>query len=213
AVTVTASGTLTGGNALTAVYGRRSGDVVIPLGEAPLTDAARTPAWRTFTLHPPPGADVVRLAATDRSGHEHGWLAFTAPALARPVLLQDLLPEGAPVALGWQHAFAYPCQRPPAVVDGITEPPAYAVLWGDRTLAVLDDLAWRPWRGGVFGQVVRTQSMLLLATVGPVDPNLEVYTLRAPYERGAYTLTSEQSTVPGARTAVGPGDGFVPSGP
>lgn len=212
AVTVTASGTLGGGNALTAVYGRRSGDVVVPLGEAPLTDTVRSLAWRTFTLAPPPAADVVRLAAADRSGHEHGWLAFTAPALASPVVLQELLPDGAPVALGWQLAFAYPCQRPPAVVNGITEPPAYALLWGDRTLAVLDDLAWRPWRGGVFGQVVRTQSMLSLATVGPVDPDLEVYAFGAPFERAAYTLTTERRTVPGAQAAVGPGGGSVPPG-
>lgn len=78
-VAVIAAGTLDRGNALTAVYGRG----LEPVGVQPLTDAAASPSWRTFTLTPPVGADTVRLEATDALAGAHGWLAFSAPAAAR----------------------------------------------------------------------------------------------------------------------------------
>ncbi|MDQ4033823.1 MAG: arabinosyltransferase, partial [Actinomycetota bacterium] len=202
AVTVLAAGTLTDGNSLDAVYGVRSGDSVITVGSQPLTGIARDPSWRTFTLTAPQGADVVRLQAVDVTAALHGWLAFTAPALARPVVLQEFLPNQAPVALGWQLAFAYPCQRQPHVVNGITEAPSYAVLWGDGALAGLKDLAWQAPQGGVFGQVARTQSVLQLATVGPVTPYIQVYAFGTHLGRDGYTLSIDRRTVAGASTAV-----------
>jgi hypothetical protein len=189
AVTVLAAGTLTEGNSLTAVYGRRSGDSVSTAGTEPLTGIARDPSWRTFALTLPDGADVVRLEAVDATGALHGWLAFTAPAAARPVVLQEFLPDEAPVALGWQLAFAYPCQRQPQVVNGITEAPSYAVLWEAQ-------------QGGVFGQVARTRSVLQLATVGPVDPHIQVYAFGTRLDRDGYTLRTDRRTVPGASTAT-----------
>ena len=202
AVTVVAAGTLSDGNSLAAVYGRRSGDSVIPAGTEPLTDTARAPPWRTFVLTPPDGADVVRLDAVDATGAIHGWLAFTAPAAARPVVLQEFLPDEAPVALGWQLAFGYPCQRQPEVVNGITEPPSYAVLWGEEARSGLDDIAWQTGRGAVFGQVARTQSVLQLSTVGPVDPHIQVYTFGTRLGRDGYTLSTDRRTVSGASTRM-----------
>ncbi|PVZ04243.1 arabinosyltransferase domain-containing protein [Actinomycetospora cinnamomea] len=205
-VIVTAAGTLAAGNELVAEYGRRTGASPAPTGEQALADTLRSPSWRTLTLAPPPGSDVVRLHAVDRTGDLHGWLAFTAPALARPVDLRTHLRDGfgadAPVALGWHLAFAHPCLRPPAVVDGITEPPVAAILRVDGPRAALDDIAWQPARGGVFGQVARSRSVLALATVGPVDPDVRVYVFGTPLARDAYTLTTEQRTVPGARVAI-----------
>ncbi|HEX8768891.1 MAG TPA: arabinosyltransferase C-terminal domain-containing protein, partial [Jatrophihabitans sp.] len=202
AVTVLAAGTLTDGNSLDAVYGVRSGDSVITMSSQPLTGIARDPSWRTFTLMAPEGADVVRLQAVDVTAALHGWLAFTAPAVARPVMLQEFLLDQAPVALGWQLAFAYPCQRQPHVVNGITEAPSYAVLWGDGPLAGLTDLAWQAPQGGVFGQVARTQSVLQLATVGPVTPYIQVYAFGTGLGRDGYTLSTDRRTVAGASTAV-----------
>ncbi|MGQ0719450.1 MAG: arabinosyltransferase domain-containing protein [Pseudonocardiales bacterium] len=202
AVTVLAAGTLADGNSLTAAYGRRFGASVLTAGAEPLTDTARDPSWRTFALTPPDGADVVRLQAVDATGALHGWLAFTAPAVQRPVGLQEFLPEQAPVALAWQRAFGYPCQRQPEVVNGITEAPSYAVLWGAGTLSGLTDIAWQAPRGGVFGQVARTQSVLQLATVGPVDPNIQVYAFGTRLGRDSYTLTTDRRTVPGASTRI-----------
>ncbi|MGH3776462.1 MAG: arabinosyltransferase domain-containing protein [Pseudonocardiaceae bacterium] len=204
AVTVLAAGTLTDGNSLTAVYGHRYGDLVITAGTEPLTDIPRDPSWRTFALTPPIGADVVRLEAVDAAGALHGWLAFTAPAVARPVVLQEFLPDQAPVALAWQRAFAHPCQRQPDVVNGITESPSYGVLWGAGALSGLNDIAWQAQRGGVFGQVARTQSVLQLATIGPVDPNIQVYVFGTRLVRDGYTLTTDRRTVAGASTTNRP---------
>ncbi|OLT14676.1 hypothetical protein BJF78_17770 [Pseudonocardia sp. CNS-139] len=65
---------------------------------------------------------------------------------------------GRAVAPAWQSAFAFPCQRPAAVVNGLTEPPAFAVLRADEPLGAMGDQAWQPERGGVFGQVPRSRS-------------------------------------------------------
>ncbi|MDN5861432.1 MAG: arabinosyltransferase C-terminal domain-containing protein, partial [Pseudonocardia sp.] len=196
AITVRAAGTLAEGTALTAVYADAAGR---PVHTESLADGAAAPHWRTLLLHPPPGAATVRLEAVDATGAPHGWLAFGAPAVAHAVLLRDLLPADAPVALGWQLAFGYPCQRQPAVVDGITEPPAFAVLRAGEPLGGLGGIAWQARRGGVFGQVTRTQSVLALATVGPVDPYVQVYAFDTPLSRDAYTLTTSDRTVGGAQ--------------
>ena len=152
----------------------------------------------TLRLDPPPGARAVRLQALDATGAAHGWIAFTGPAVARPVVLRDLVPADAPVALGWQIAFGYPCLRQPTVLDGITEPPELAVLRADSALGGLGDIAWQPGRGGVFGQVPRTRSVQQLATVGPVNPSIQVYALATELSRDAYTVSTRSRTVGGA---------------
>jgi arabinosyltransferase C len=203
ATTVLAAGTLSGGNALTAVYARRNGGAVAPVDTEELTDSARDPSWRTFVLDPPPGADLVRLEAQDADGGLHGWLAFSAPARSRAVVLADYLPDRAPVALAWPIAFNFPCLRQPRMVDGITESPQYAVLFGDRALGGFSDGVWQPFRGGAFAQVPRTQSVQQLAVVPGVDPEIQVYAFDTPLARGAYALTRASRTTPGASTAVG----------
>ena len=65
-------------------------------------------------------------------------------------------------------------------------------------LGGLGDITWQPGRGGVFGQVTRTQSVLALATVGPVDPYVQVYALDTVLSRDAYTVTTRTRTVGGA---------------
>lgn len=197
-VMVIAAGTLDRGNALTAVYGRGQA----PVGAQPLTDGVASPVWRTFTLDPPAEADTVRIEAVDALAGTHGWLAFSAPAAARPVPVSELAPPQTPVALAWQVAFGFPCLRPAAVVHGVTEPPALGVLRGSQPLGGLGDIAWQPARGGVFAQVPRTQSVLQLATVAPADPYLQVFVFGSPLARDAYALTTQPRTVAGASTAV-----------
>lgn len=197
AATVLAAGTVSGGNTLTAVYGLRSGAEVLPAGTQALIDPARDPSWRTFVLSPPPSADVVRIDAVDASGAPDGWLAFTAPAVQRPVVLAEYLPADAPVALAWPLAFGYPCQRQPTIVDGVTEAPAYAVLWGDQALSGFRDGTWQPFRGGAFAQVPRTQSVQQLAVVDGVDPYIQVYAFETDLAAAAYTLTETQKVVSG----------------
>jgi hypothetical protein len=197
---VIAAGTLDRGNSLLAVYGRGAGSETV--GAEPLTDAAGSPSWRTFTLTPPAGADSVRIEATDALAGIHGWLAFSAPVVSRPVAVRELVPPAAPVAVAWQVAFGFPCLRPSAVVHGVTEPPAFGVLRAAQPLGGLGDIAWHGPRGGVFAQVPRTQSVLQLATVGPADPYLQVYAFGSPLARDAYTLTTAPRTVAGGSVAV-----------
>ncbi|HSU09278.1 MAG TPA: arabinosyltransferase domain-containing protein [Pseudonocardia sp.] len=204
-VTVIAAGSLSDGVGLTAEYGRRSGDVVEPAGTESLTDAAHDPSWRTLTLEPPAGADLVRLVGVDESSTVNGWLALSAPVVARPETLAEFLPRPAPVALGWPLAFAWPCQRQPGIVNGITEPAAFGVLWGaNGALSGFSDGAWQPSRGGAFAQVPRSQSVLELATVEPADPDVQVAVFGSDLGRDRYTLTEDKRTVSGASTATGP---------
>jgi arabinosyltransferase C len=203
-VTVLVAGSLVEGNSLNVEYGRRAGDDVIPSGAEELSDPARDTSWRTLTVTPPAGMDVLRLDGVDASGGLGGWLAFSAPVAARPVPLSTFLPRAAPVALAWPIAFNWPCQRQPGIVNGITEPAAFAVLWGDKgNLSGLSDGAWVPSRGGAFAQVPRSQSVLQLATVPPVDPDVQVYVFASDLGRDRYTLIERRRTVGGASTAVG----------
>jgi hypothetical protein len=197
-VLVVAAGTLDRGNSLTAVY--RAGSATV--GTEPLTDTAAAPSWRTFTLSPPAGADSIRIEAVDALAGTHGWLAFSAPVLARPVPVSELVPRGAPVALSWQVAFGFPCLRPPTVAHGVTESPAFGVLRAADPLGGIQDSAWQGARGGVFAQVQHTRSVLQLATVAPADPYLQVYVFGTPLSRNAYTLTTAPRTVAGASLAV-----------
>lgn len=204
-VTVIAAGSLTDGVGLTAQYGRRVGDAVEAAGSEVLTDAARDPSWRTLVLDPATDADVVRLVGVDASGAIHGWTAFSAPVVARPVALAAFLPPDAPVALGWPLAFGWPCQRQPGIVNGITEPAAFGVLWGaGGPLSGFSDGAFQPSRGGAFAQLARSQSVLQLATVPPVDPRVQVVVFGSPLGRDRYTLIENRRTAGGASTEPGP---------
>ncbi len=203
-VTVIAAGSLADGTTLTAEYARRAGDTAEAAGSEALTDAAHGPSWRTLTLEPAAGADLVRLVGVDVSGSTNGWLAFSAPVVARPVALADFIPRDAPVALAPQLAFGWPCQRRPGIVDGITEPAAFGVLWGaDGPLSGLEDEAFQPARGGAFAGLPRSRSVLELATVPPVDPNVQVVVFESPLGRDRYTLIENRRTVAGASTEPG----------
>ena len=68
-------------------------------------------------------------------------------------------------------------------------------------------MAWQADRGGVYAQVPRSQSVLALPTVGPVDPYLRVYAFTSPLARDAYVLVPGGRTVSGADAGVGRADG------
>ena len=207
-VTVIAAGSLADGVTLTAEYGRRSGDTVEPAGTEALTDAAHDPSWRTLTLSRRPARTWCGWwGSTPRARSTAGWRS-PRPSSPGPVTLADFLPRAAPVALGWPLAFGWPCQRQPGIVNGITEPAAFGVLWGAKgALSGFSDGAWQPSRGGAFAQVSRSQSVLELATVQPVDPNVQVDVFGSPLGRDRYTLIEDRRTEGGASTATGPRTG------
>ena len=59
-----------------------------------------------------------------------------------------------------------------------------------------------PGRGPANGELRRPQSVLQLATVRPVDPNVEVYVFGSDLGRDRYTLTEGRRTTGGAATDV-----------
>ena len=54
-----------------------------------------------------------------------------------------------------------------------------------------------------FAQVSRSQSVLELATVQPVDPNVQVAVFASPLGRDRYTLMERRRTEAGASTTTG----------
>jgi EmbC C-terminal domain len=201
ALAVLAAGRLTGGNELRAQFAGPDGDV---LAEQPVVDGLDTPRWRTFVLDPgaaPEDATLVRLVAEDRSAGPGGWLAFTGPAVLPWVGLSDYLPEDAPVAVAWQVAFIFPCQRQPVVRYGITEPARYGVLWRPGPeVDGLTDNTWTVPRGGLFAPVQRTSSVTELGVVLTGDPavrQIQVFRFDVPYPERGYDLIPRRVVTPG----------------
>jgi arabinosyltransferase C len=181
---------------VTAEFGTTTGQVV---SSTPITDDQDTVVWRNLVLPPAPaGAETVRLVAVDGSMAWGGWLAVTAPSVQRAVPLKDYVPRDAAVAVAWQFAFLFPCQRQPELRDGIIEPISYAVQWGDTAVGGISDATWQPVRGGLFGDVLVSQSITNL-TAGlrdfPGPHAIQVYQTEASYPAAQYTTTHQSRTL------------------
>ncbi|MFL6142799.1 MAG: arabinosyltransferase domain-containing protein [Labedaea sp.] len=202
AVATLVSGRLATGNSLAVEWGRRAGTSVDVLGRKDISDLFDSTGWRSLiaddTTGRPVGADAIRLVAVDGTTDDGGWLAFTAPSVHRAVPLQEYLPNAAPIGLSWQFAFLFPCQRQPVYQNGISEPISYAVQWSDAPYQMLiTEGTWHPWRGGLFGQVPRSQSMTLLTARFrdfPAQRGTQVYRFAAPYPTNQYRLTTSTET-------------------
>jgi arabinosyltransferase C len=174
-----------------------------------LDDGGRDPRWRSVLLETPPQAQFVRLHAVDDSAGSGGWLAFAAPAVQKLVPLRTMLDEmpargpraeDRPVALAWQIAFGYPCLRQPRIVDGVSEPPAAAVLWANNPFDGTRDGTWQAFRGGIHGQVLRSQSPLQLAARikgMPTERRTEVLLFDSPLATDAYRLSTDDRVTSG----------------
>ncbi|MFD9733554.1 arabinosyltransferase domain-containing protein [Umezawaea sp. NPDC059074] len=196
ATAVLVAGMLGHGNTLTVDYGTTAGKV---LSSTPLTDAQDSVVWRNLVLpQAPSGAETVRLVAVDGSMDWGGWLAVTAPSTQRAVPLKDYVPRDAAVAVAWQFAFLFPCLRQPELRDGIIEPVSYAVQWGDTATAGISDATWQPVRGGLFGDVLVSQSITALTARMHHFPGAfptQVYQTQARYPAGQYTTTHQRKTL------------------
>ncbi|MET1076319.1 MAG: arabinosyltransferase domain-containing protein [Umezawaea sp.] len=196
ATAVLVAGMLGHGNTLVAEYGTTAGKV---LSSTPMTDAQDSVMWRDLVLPAAPaGAETVRLVATDGSMDWGGWLAVTAPSVQRAVALKDYLPKDAAVAVAWQFAFLFPCQRQPELRDGIVEPVSYAVQWGDTATGGISDATWQPVRGGLFGDVLVSQSITNLTARMHDFPGqfpTRVYQTAALYPANQYSTTHQRKTL------------------
>lgn len=196
ALVVLVSGRVRTGNTLSVEYGRTSGGGTEVVQQRDLGDQGDRVTWRSVVLAEgglPAGADAVRLVATDAATDTGGWLAVTAPSVQRYVPLTGYLGADEKVALAWQIAFLFPCQRQPVVQHGIVEPVTKGVLWLDG----LGDAIWQLDRGSLFGQVPLSSSMTFLTARFrdfPGERRIEVYRVDNPYPAGKYTVTADRQT-------------------
>lgn len=107
-------------------------------------------------------ADVVRLVAVDATTGPDGWVATSAPSAAPLTTMERYLPHDAVVAMPWQSGYHFPCQRQVAITHGISDRPAYAVLFGVGPLEGTQDSVWQPGRGGLYSQVREASTLTRL---------------------------------------------------
>ena len=154
-----------GGTTLTAVYGRRDGADVTPLG--PRHRSATTPARRTGARSrcgrprapTPSGSRPSTRPARSTAGSPS-----PRPRSPGRCRCRRCCPRAAPSRSAGRSRSPTPAPGRPAVVDGITEPATYGVTRAAAPdgppLAGLADMAWAADRGGVYAHVPRSQSVL-----------------------------------------------------
>ena len=192
---------------------RADGGVRPPLGRCGRTGGHRGPhrrRARSVVADPDPRAARRRgpgaAGGRRRVGHDQRVAGVVRPRGGPSRAARRLPPaprtRRARVAAGLR---AGPAKHQPGIVNGITEPAAFGVLWGAKgALSGFSDGAWQASRGGAFAQVPRSQSVLELATVEPADPDVQVAVFGSDLGRDRYTLTEDRHTVGGASTATGP---------
>ena len=106
--------------------------------------------WRLLTIEArdvPPGADRVRLSATDRTSDPQGFLSVSGPAVRDSVPLRDVLARQQPALIDWSINFLFPCHAGyPRVGHGTAESPALLITPPEGE----GSMAFDPEMGGVF---------------------------------------------------------------
>ncbi|TDC95552.1 indolylacetylinositol arabinosyltransferase [Saccharopolyspora aridisoli] len=150
-IAVSVAGRTGDGNSLTLEFARSHPDgTPRPLGQRLIDDSYKdsdkratyptdhvitqepqdNPDWRTLHLDSravPPGADRVRVRATDATTDPTGWMAVTGPRIRAVVPLRQFLQRSgspAPTYVDWSMTWSLPCVRDLAAVgDGLVQPP------------------------------------------------------------------------------------------
>ena len=102
-----------------------------PGGSVDLGDVGAVPAWRNLRVplsSIPSEATQVRLVASDQDLAPQHWIAVTPPRIPKLQTLQDVVGTQDPVLLDWLVGLAFPCQRPFAHQNGVTEVPKWRIL-------------------------------------------------------------------------------------
>lgn len=123
-------------------------------------DIGPAPSWRTLRLPMslvPADADVMRIRVRDGDLAPDQWAAVTPPRAPRLQTLDEYVGHDAPVMLDWAVSLQFPCQRPYATRDGVSELPAFRIL-PDRPLAVSSTTTWQAYKaGGSLGPIELAQ--------------------------------------------------------
>ncbi|MGB3603624.1 MAG: arabinosyltransferase domain-containing protein [Gordonia sp. (in: high G+C Gram-positive bacteria)] len=162
-------------------------------------DAGGAPEWRNLRFpieQVPPAATVVRIVASDVSPGNDTWLAVTPPRASKLQTLNSLVGSDAPVLLDWEVAFAFPCQRPAAVVHGVLETPE----WRITPDAVGERVNSARWMAGDYGGPLGITENELRPTEIPAYlrndwardwGSLQQYTPLLPQREAELTFTTE----------------------
>jgi arabinosyltransferase C len=135
---VSVAGRTSGGTSVTVEFGRSAAGGTEVLATVDVSDGSAAEAgWRDLRTEVVDGADVVRVLAEDRAVGPDGWLAVTPPRVPEQATLTAALGDS-PALVDWPVAFANPCVRPFAVVDGVAEVPTHRLL-ADEQLRGLGD--------------------------------------------------------------------------
>jgi len=169
---------------------------------ASLTDEVDRHGWRTLLLSPLVTEDTeeIRLVAQTSTELPGQWLAVSDPLVAPARSFAQVFPAGTPVSVHWLMSFWFACTTPPAITNGIVEPPAGATSWGD---SAWDMNPWSPARGGVLAGASRLADIRTLAGdmdgFGAAWGRVQVFDY--PVAEAAYELRTDRVLTPGWRSA------------
>jgi arabinosyltransferase C len=168
-------------------------------------DPASFRLWRAIGVpaaEVPPGADRVRLNATDASSDPSGWLSVTGPRLRHEVELRQYLRQHGPTLVAWPIAFLFPCAaNVVGVRDGLAQAPV-TVLEAPGQYAGLSSVSSDSTAGGDFA------ALRLVGRLGQVTNRLvgghgadwgDVLLTNYPAARDAYRATVRWARVSGLR--------------
>ncbi|MDN5920355.1 MAG: arabinosyltransferase, partial [Pseudonocardia sp.] len=184
---VNVSGRTAQGNRLALEFAREraGGGGPTPIGQRVLDDTATAPEsqpeyptdrveedsplfrdeWRPLHLAPsaiPPGADLVRVRATDGATDPGGFLAVTGPRLRDVTPVRAQLESGGPVFVDWTLRWSAPCVRDnPRVTGGVAQAPE-TLLKAPADIGFSGEASFVNGIGGSFGpmSVIGTESVV-----------------------------------------------------
>ncbi|MET0190053.1 MAG: arabinosyltransferase C-terminal domain-containing protein, partial [Pseudonocardia sediminis] len=182
---VNVSGRTGQGNRLALEFARDGGGLQTPVGQRVLDDTATAPEsqpeypsdrvvedaplfrdeWRPLHLAPsaiPPGADLVRVRATDGATDPGGFIAVTGPRLRDVLPVRPQLATGGPVFVDWTLLWSAPCVRDsPRVTGGLAQAPG-TLLKAPADIGFSGEASFVTGIGGSFGpmSVIGTESVV-----------------------------------------------------
>lgn len=163
-------------------------------------------SWRLLTIEArdvPPGADRIRLHATDRTTDPQGYLSVSGPAVRDVVPLHKVLARRKPALIDWPINFLFPCHADyPRVGHGTAESPRLLISPPEGE----GSMAFDPHMGGVFAGVLPASERYETPSRVRGEPGViwgHVFSVHYDSRRDVYDTRDQ-------RVRVGGSDGDVP---